>query len=608
MDRIKQSKIRKSINRNVTYKVSDEVIGMFEDFFESGFRAPTNEKGTTVFSILLNHRKVTSLNDFSDRSFYEDFKIASSEFVSYRGKSLNGHEKSMLKNLYSYLLSNYPDNFELLTLKVVNHNNMFRLINDGYKIVRRNIFDDVPVELDKWILLENEDIYSIDFTLIKQEKLRNGVKSYFWHDTASKVDSKYQVLHIFIKGLNILSDNIQKIGVKEIASLKEQITEGKPSQTAFIYISHMKSLLLYFEEIKILKISKTALSLLKMNNVRSKPLTEYYSRDEMEAILNCLNTKAEEEKNENLRILTQLQLIATLYVLNTAMRLETVCNLKIDDLNHVDSNYFYMADGKKEKNVRYSISPGIKKLHDEILKITAQYRLESTDNSDNSNHSDSLNMSRYLFLYKRHRGGNLSLLNKTAINYTIKEISKELDIKPLGITGVRNRFMNNIIYKLNTDNNGAVVQALSKHSLNVHYNYYFENNIKDIALQLYGVTIGEADLKGMVLEKPDTDVRKKDIVMNGRGYCSSTACNENNVLDCLMCRYFRCTPVNIPYFKDEIRLLEEEISKEQLAHEREFKIARKKLNVEYLFRCYEIQLEGKSEDKENGKTEGNEYK
>lgn len=152
--------------------------------------------------------------------------------------------------------------------------------------------------------------------------------------------------------------------------------------------------------------------------------------------------------------------------------------------------------------------------------------------------------------------------------------------------------MNNIIYNINTGNNGAIIQALSKHSINVHYNHYFENNIKEIALQLYGVTIGEADLKGMVLEKPNIDVKKKDIVMNGRGYCSSDTCNENNVLDCLMCRYFRCTPKNIPYFKNEIEILEDEISKENIEHEKEFKIARKKLNVEYLFRCYEIQNGG----------------
>ena len=59
-----------------------------------------------------------------------------------------------------------------------------------------------------------------------------------------------------------------------------------------------------------------------------------------------------------------------------------------------------------------------------------------------------------------------------------------------------------------------------------------------------------------------------------------------------MCRYFRCTPANIPYFKNEIELLEKEISEEPISHEREFKIARKKLNVEYLFRCYEIQNGG----------------
>ena len=143
----KSSKIRKSIDRNVPYNVPDDVIKLFESFFESNFRAPSNEKGTTLFAILLNYRKVSSIDDFSDETFYIDFKMASPEFISFRGKRLTGQEKSMLKNLYSYLLSNYPDNFETLTLNIINHNNTFRLINENYKIVKRNIFDEVPTDL-----------------------------------------------------------------------------------------------------------------------------------------------------------------------------------------------------------------------------------------------------------------------------------------------------------------------------------------------------------------------------------------------------------------------------------------------------------------------------
>ena len=95
----KSSKIRKSIDRNVPYNVPDDVIELFENFFDSGFRAPSNEKGTTLFAILLNHRKVSSSDDFSDETFYIDFKMTSSEFISFRGKNLTGQEKSMLKIL-----------------------------------------------------------------------------------------------------------------------------------------------------------------------------------------------------------------------------------------------------------------------------------------------------------------------------------------------------------------------------------------------------------------------------------------------------------------------------------------------------------------------------
>lgn len=571
-------KMRVKIEKKVSYVVSKEVIDLFDNFQQSDYCTKSNKSNVVTFStILLNYREINSVDDFSDDTFYEDFKMTLPTFSSYKNRPLSASEKALLKNLYCYLLNMYPQNFKLLTMYIINQNRIAFLVNDGFKIIKRNIFEDVPLEYDKWILVENNSLFNIDFTNINQTYLADALKRYIWEDTCSTTKTKTQSLHVLIKTLNLLPMNIRLIKFNDMYNIKNEITGNTINQSAAIYISHIRSMLKYFEEIHVLSINKTAWNILQMKQVRSEAITDYYSKEEIKSILQYWNDAIKLEKKESEEVLSRLQLIAILYVLNTAMRLETICNLKINDLNSVDNNYFYIADGKNEKAVKYNITPNIKKLHDEVLKLTKQYRNENSP------------FSQYLFVYKRSRGNSLDLINRRVLNNKVIAVSKILKISPLGITGVRNRFMNNIIYDLETENNGAIVQALSKHSLNVHYNHYFQNDVNKIALQLYGVTIGETELKGVVMKKADVNVSKKDIVLNGRGYCSSDNCNQNNVLDCLMCNYFRCTPANIPYFKNEIEMLEKELANETIVHEREFKNAKRKLNVEYLFKCYEIQ-------------------
>ena len=162
-------KMRKNFEKKVSYEVPEQVVELFEDFYESDYCTKSNRLSIFTFStIFLNHREIRDVDDFSDDTFYDDFKMSSPTFTSYKNRPLNAHEKALLKNLYCYLLNKYPQNFSLITMNIINQNSIFMLINNDFKIVKRNIFEDTPLEYNKWILLENNESYTIDFTKINQ--------------------------------------------------------------------------------------------------------------------------------------------------------------------------------------------------------------------------------------------------------------------------------------------------------------------------------------------------------------------------------------------------------------------------------------------------------
>ena len=133
----------------------------------------------------------------------------------------------------------------------------------------------------------------------------------------------------------------------------------------------------------------------------------------------------------------------------------------------------------------------------------------------------------------------------------------------------------------------ALIAGVSKHSAAVHYRNYFNNDVVQLCRDLYGVTIGDVDLKGIVVStNPDATV--SNTVLNGRGNCNIASCEDKTKLDCLMCNHCVVTPKNIPFFLIEIDNINEKIENAAMNEEKEFYLAIKTLNVSYLAKCYEI--------------------
>lgn len=557
--------------------IDNDVKLVFEKFMQSNYANKQSTTTQTFIKEYFRNRTPVNINDFNDDSFYIDCRITDDNYKNIKGRKLTPHEKRNLKNFYSFLIENNYGNFNEITVDALNYNGLYRSINNGFKIYLYNLFEEFP-ENDKWLLLYNHKIYKFDFSKINFSTKREYLKKYIWEETSPKINIKHQRMDVYVDFLNYIDDNLPlNLTVGDIMNFKNIVSADISSQAAFIKMSSIKSLVYFLENENLVKINKLTYNSFKMTNVRSQGQTDYYSDEETNIIIQEMREKVDNETDRKHKVLYQLHLIAVLYILNTAMRENTVLNLKISDLRGTVNNYYYISESKKKKDDIYNITNDIKKLHDEILHITESFR------NGSQNH-----LNEFLFIYQRIRGQNISLLNSMDISRAINLICSANNIKKLGVTGVRNRFMNKLTKRLDGGIDKALLTAVSKHSLNVHYNNYYNSELEDICLQMYGVNIGNTNLQGMVKPTPKIEPDKRDVVLQGRGVCSVDKCKDKTVLDCLMCRYFVCTPINIPYFEQEIKKIDKQIKNMNIEHEKEFLIAKKRLNVKYLVECYKV--------------------
>lgn len=151
----------------------------------------------------------------------------------------------------------------------------------------------------------------------------------------------------------------------------------------------------------------------------------------------------------------------------------------------------------------------------------------------------------------------------------------------LGQTGIRNYFQSKVTeYVLSTNKSEGMIKQLSGHSIMTHINYYEGTDFFKLMGEEYNVEIGKLDFTNNV--RATYDSNGEDIVQNSCGYCSSSQCVNHTDFDCLLCKYFVATVINIPLFEYEIEKISKIIYEEKIQHEKEFYITKKRLLVRYL--------------------------
>ena len=182
----------------------------------------------------------------------------------------------------------------------------------------------------------------------------------------------------------------------------------------------------------------------------------------------------------------------------------------------------------------------------------------------------------------------LSIVRQDALSVYHKKICNENNIRYLRLGAIRNYYQQQVSdYVTQNGDDPMLIEKLSKHGINVHIQHYDAVDIKAFCEKYYNIEIGNIKLKGKI-EKENLEDEHKTVA-HGCGHCDSDKCVLSGNLDCLMCDKFVTTLDCIPHFENEIKLIDELIVRQKIVHEKEFLIAKKKLNVAYLTKLYELE-------------------
>ena len=561
--------------------IPQDVLELFNDFLKSERASKQISTNNGFIRQFLFHRVPKNRNDFNDETFRQDAEICRPNCKTYLSRSqMNSHEKALFKSFYSYLLENNIGTFKNLNLKLVNYNTVINLINNGYVFVKYEPMKVLPSE-DRWILYDDKNVKTIDFELLNSEYKKEMLKDYILTSLKPDLTTKHDRFLYYVDFLNLLPTEAKlpiRLNYGHVRQFKDLCKEKDNNNgTMFVKMSSIKALVLYFKNVrKTFEFSDIVLNSFRVDNMHSKGKTKNYTEEEMRTIISELKDMRDNAKDEDAKRYYALTTIVVLYILNTAMRLESILRLKTSSLHEgMPGCYFYQVDAKRTFNEQYDIPKDLKLLHDEVITLTKAIRAEAPEK-----------IKEDLFIYRKCRGKNIDILNRTHITSIINDICDKNNITKLGVSGIRNRFMNNIITKLDAGSDLNLIAGLSKHSISVHLNNYYDGEIEDMCSRLYNVNIGATPFTALVTLNTNINSRTQNIVMNGCGVCSESSCQNNSEIDCILCKYFVTSPGNIPFIKQKILEIEEDILDCKSGHEKESLIVLKRIYVKLLSEIY----------------------
>lgn len=518
-----------------------------------------------------SNREPLSIDDFTDETFVKDCKIVANGCSPYT--------PSFLKALYGYVFENGSGSFEILNQSIINYNSVIRLINSGYTLIVYNPTSPIP-ESDKWLLWDGNRVIDFDFSSINTENKAIALKSYIWIDRSSSLKNRCKLMGKYVSFLNIMSNESLKVSVKDVMTFKNSLSDLSSASKA-VYSNSVLDFVRYIKTVFEADVSQLTLDAFSSENTKSKPFKDSYSSEQMQQIFAGMDAKIANAKGE-MHDYYALAKLMTQIVNETPVRGENVQNLTLNCIEKApETNHYYLHYNPKNfAEDTIPLIPEVKSLFDQVIQLTDKYRTPGIDKSN------------YIFIYRRARGNNIDIVSASRTSQFINNVCKQLELPTLGLAGVRNRFMEKVTHAVGAKGqvSKSIIEAASRHSANVHFQNYVDMDINQICLNMYGITVGTTDLRGVV-STTNPEATKSNTVLNGRGHCTVASCEDKTLCDCLMCRRFKTTPDCIPFFEKEIKALEMRIYNSTMEEERKFLIAMKTLNLKYLVALYERQKE-----------------
>lgn len=561
-------------------------------------------------SLVSNNCFYSNIDSYNDELFFQQFETIKLIVPKDKKQDYGNPKRNALIELiyfYNWIQSNMDANvrknaFRKVTPEILKFPYLVNLLLNDYEIVNYSIYEEPP-KSEKWIIqgqqmslhktAEADKLTTFDVTILKNQYLKRWIKECFWFDTSHHISSRskdYNILFTFLKPIDDRSsdDEIPQFTKEDILTFKAKCMEnGHVDSTVARKLAMVRFFLNFIDYKGYMTIDELTYRFLAHHDSKNNSYKETYTKEEIKQLLDVYKNSYENCENKDRKILYTLYYYIISIQSLSEMRISTILNLKTDSVvktleRNGQDEYkvivYSKASGREPDE--YNITRYVKKLIDEAITLTADVRNESTGIEKD-----------YVFIYKRYCNRKaISILRQTSLCAYHKNICSEHGIRQLSLGAIRNYYQQQVsIYVTNNGDDPLLVERLSKHGMNVHIQHYDTVDIKDFCQRQHQVEIGSIDLKGSVQETNDKSIEAT--VANGCGHCSQPTCVLAGNLDCLMCGNFVATLDCIPQFEKEIELIDEQILKEPLKHEKEFLNNKKRLNVAYLEKLYELEVE-----------------
>lgn len=578
-------------NYLIINNITDDLYDLIFKFLNNREKILQRKSYIYLFENLFNIVKMSSSMEFSDKTFFIHYHFFNNDKNCNKDRDV----VNSLINFYLYLLKGNIGTFEILSQSILTYDLLITKLNSGFRIVKHSYLLDIP-KFDRFMFVVSNNtgkhrvgqlnrILSFDSTFIKNESLKNAYKFYIWLYENENIYLRYNTMSYidkFIYLIDEIGNNIITVKIKHILEFKNNSIANLSDPSKAVALSKVKNFLKFIEQENFVNVEPTAYKLFQTTNTHSKSDKRMYSYIESEQIIQAIEKFIQKSRDTDEQLLYKLYNIIIKVQRITPLRVSTILSLKLNCIEKISDNSYILKTPSKTKEIEeYNITKKVKELINEVIILTNKIRMNADDLIKDS-----------LFIHRYKRYSKISVINPATYGTVINKFCKELNIKPIRQTGIRNLFNNQVSsYVINNYNNDSLISQLTKHSLNVHFKYYDSYDIREICEKLYLIKIGDLNLNGKVkLFKSE----ESNELSNSSGYCISNKCLDNSLFDCMLCKYFETTLDNEQFFTNAIDKIDQEIYYQEIVHEKEFLVTKKRILVAYYAKILELKIENET--------------
>ncbi len=583
----------RSNNSNYLFYINTDVSDILDHLKQFVDSLEYKDAGFSYF--LSNFDK--SVDGLNIKSIYDlDLKSFNTQINFYK----DHHSTKILSQItafYNYIANNINPNLfdnNYLSSRILTRRGLSQDIADGYHIVRYNMIEEVPT-YNKWILFyldKNEtnsmavtsSSISIDFSTIKNLTYRNWVKTYFWKSNESLITKKNAISPL-CQFFNYIDDlkkgkifsiyakpnDDENITINETKAFKNYIYETyQNDNTVASHIRSARTILNFlYENDDISESFSYNLSIKRKATNTSKVL----KNEEIQKLSKLMELKSKDSIDK------ALYNLVFFIALQTEFRATQVFALTVNCVKETLKKGQYVLISKTKTSANEEIEQPItsytKENIDKIIELTKEYREQNVIDG----------LSDYLFLAPSNKKGSFKILNMDGFNDYLQQCCKELNLPLYTYSNLRDTHMTKA-------EEFVIRQQLSEMHQNIltghktvetDNKYYTNTDINEILESVHGVVIGDVNIEGKVQETLPADIATEtNTVSNRCGYCQNKGCDNTTMLDCLLCSNFVTTLNRLPYFEEQVKIIDSKIKDADISHDKEDLVNIKVLHLGYI--------------------------